>query len=444
MPASRSDFNGLEIMKKFPVFLLIILSVPALLRAQDKSGLTDELAPRPAYIDYAAFYDSTGSNLVVEVYYKVFSSALTFEKRGERFMASYEMDIIVNKKGKQFTGSSKSGDLFADKYETTLSREDFIINKVDFTLPPDNYDLEGLLTDTFSGNRYNFKKDMKLKDFKSKLPDISGIEFVREVDYSKTNPLFYKDNMTIIPSVSRTFGFSQPKLMFYYRIYNKPDFKGDYYVIYDFMAGTKFIKSDTAMFTSAGDVTGRLEETNVEDFLPGIYELVANISSPGSKLKIRAETEFMIEWSPVSIVLNDYKTAVQQLRYIASDEEMKHLTDAPPDKRLEYWNNFWASKDHTPGTPENEIKELYYRRLRYADVNFGVFGRNGWKTDMGMVYITFGQPDEIERHPFDIDSKPYQIWYYYDEKLTFLFVDYNGYGEYELQYPYDGDLRRLR
>jgi hypothetical protein len=63
---------------------------------------------------------------------------------------------------------------------------------------------------------------------------------------------------------------------------------------------------------------------------------------------------------------------------------------------------------------------------------------------MGMVYITFGPADEIERHPFDTNAKPYQIWYYYNEKLRFLFVDYNGYGEYELQYPYDGDIRRLR
>jgi GWxTD domain-containing protein len=359
-------------------------------------------------------------------------------------MASYEMDIIVSRKGKQFTGSSKGGDLFADNYETTLSREDFIINKVDFLLPPDNYEIEGRLTDSFADDQINVKKEMKLKDFKIKIPNVSSIEFIREVDYSRSNPFFYKDNMTLIPSVSRTFGFSQPELMFYYHIYNAPDFKGDYYVVYDFMADSKFLKSDTAMFTSGCAVTGRLEEINVETFLPGIYNLAVSISSPGSKLKLNTEAEFIIEWSAVSIVLNDYKTAVQQLRYIASDEEMKRLMDAPDDKRLAFWEEFWASKDESPGSPENEIKELYYRRLRYADVNFGVFGRNGWKSDMGMVYITFGPADEIERHPFDTDSKPYQIWYYYNEKLRFLFVDYNGYGEYELQYPYDGDLRRLR
>jgi GWxTD domain-containing protein len=413
-------------------------------KAQDKSGLTDELAQKPVYIDYAAFYDSTGEDLRVEVYFKIFSSTMTFEKRGDKYLASYEMDVIVNKKGKQFTGRSKGGDLFADSYKTTLSRKDFIINKMEFRLPPDNYELEGKLTDSFSGDQINVKKEMKLKRLKKRIPNISSIEFVREVEYTETNPHFFKDNMTLIPSTSRTYGFDQPLLYFYYQIYNNPDFKGDYYVVYEFTMKGKFVKSDTAMFTSGGETTSRLEEIDVGTFLPGIYTLEANVSSPGNDLEIDAESDFIIEWSALAIVLNDYETAVQQLKYIASSEEMEWLKSAPKDKRIEYWNQFWQSKDESPGTPENEIKELYYRRLRYADVNFGIFGRNGWKTDMGMVYITFGPADEIERHPFDTDSKPYQIWYYYDEKLRFLFVDYNGYGEYELQYPYDGDLRNIR
>ena len=130
-------------MKKYLALIIIFALTPVFLSAQDKSGLTDELAPQPVYIDYAAFYDSTGDDLRVEVYFKIFSSAMTFEKRGDRYLASYEMDVIVNKKGRQFTGKSKGGDLFADSYETTLSLEDFIVNKVEFYLPPENYQLEG-------------------------------------------------------------------------------------------------------------------------------------------------------------------------------------------------------------------------------------------------------------------------------------------------------------
>jgi hypothetical protein len=54
-------------MRKYQGLLPIIIFIPALLWAQDKSGLTDELAPQSVYIDYAAFYDSTGENLMVEI-----------------------------------------------------------------------------------------------------------------------------------------------------------------------------------------------------------------------------------------------------------------------------------------------------------------------------------------------------------------------------------------
>ena len=57
---------------------------------------------------------------------------------------------------------------------------------------------------------------------------------------------------------------------------------------------------------------------------------------------------------------------------------------------------------------------------------------------MGMIYIIYGEPEQVESHPFELNSKPYQIWYYYSLSRTFVFVDEIGTGDYELQYPYDG------
>ncbi|MCK4723767.1 MAG: GWxTD domain-containing protein, partial [Dehalococcoidia bacterium] len=59
----------------------------------------------------------------------------------------------------------------------------------------------------------------------------------------------------------------------------------------------------------------------------------------------------------------------------------------------------------------------------------------GWESDMGMVYIIYGQPDDIERHPFDIDRKPYQIWFYYSKGWRFVFMDVNMLGDYRLVTP---------
>ena len=84
--------------------------------------------------------------------------------------------------------------------------------------------------------------------------------------------------------------------------------------------------------------------------------------------------------------------------YIITPEErgafLKLRKDAERDHFIE---QFWARRDPTPDTPENEFKEEHYRRIAYANERFGA-KVPGWKTDRGRVYITFGPPDEIESH----------------------------------------------
>ncbi|MDP3581631.1 MAG: GWxTD domain-containing protein, partial [Ignavibacteria bacterium] len=55
--------------------------------------------------------------------------------------------------------------------------------------------------------------------------------------------------------------------------------------------------------------------------------------------------------------------------------------------------------------------------------------------DMGMIYITFGPPSNVERHPLDSDAKPYEIWDYYEINRSFTFVDETGFGNYRLINP---------
>jgi len=52
-----------------------------------------------------------------------------------------------------------------------------------------------------------------------------------------------------------------------------------------------------------------------------------------------------------------------------------------------------------------------------------------------MVFITFGPPSSVERHPLDMDSKPYEIWQYYELNRSFVFLDQTGFGDYHLVNP---------
>lgn len=428
--------------------MAIISLAPSLVLSQGNPALVDKLAARPFDLDYAAFRDSATGNLSVEIFYKVFSSGLSYQKWGDKFKADYTVDITVNKKGKQITGSSNDGSLIADDYKMSKSKDDFVINKIVFSLAPDNYQLVARLSDPNSGEALEpVKIDMPLKSLGDEIPGLSTLEFAREASYSQSDSEFIKGGMRIIPSVSRVYGDEEPNLILYYEIYNRPEFAGDYFATYQILNNDKTVSWDSSLFVCSGPATPRIETIRVDDLLPGEYDVVANISSPGGKLHLKTRDQFKIGWSVMGLVKNDFKTALEQLRYIATPDQMKKLADAPVEDRIRLWDEYWKSKDPTPSTPENELKDEYYKRLRYSDINFGNFGRNGWKTDMGMIYVTYGPPDEIERHPFDLDSKPYQIWNYYHSnglQRIFRFVDVYGYGEYELMYPYDGDPRKIR
>ena len=82
----------------------------------------------------------------------------------------------------------------------------------------------------------------------------------------------------------------------------------------------------------------------------------------------------------------------------------------------------------------NPILNEYYRRIEYANKKFKALGE-GWRSDMGMIYVTFGPPTNVERHPMDMNSKPYEIWEYNELDRTFIFLDQTGFGDYRLVNP---------
>ncbi len=70
------------------------------------------------------------------------------------------------------------------------------------------------------------------------------------------------------------------------------------------------------------------------------------------------------------------------------------------EQRQDFIKNFWLDRDPTPGTPANEFKDEYDRRVAYANEHFTTqSGIPGSQTDRGKMYILNGPPDEIVSHP---------------------------------------------
>lgn len=119
------------------------------------------------------------------------------------------------------------------------------------------------------------------------------------------------------------------------------------------------------------------------------------------------------------------------------------------DDRERFVREFWARRDPTPGTSENEFYDEHYRRLDEADRRFGA-GVAGWRTDRGRIYITWGPPDFVETNPAGVrgfvlgafseaPELPSEVWTYESlggrqfgtGRAQIVFVDRGG-GDYRL------------
>lgn len=130
----------------------------------------------------------------------------------------------------------------------------------------------------------------------------------------------------------------------------------------------------------------------------------------------------------------DYKDQIQQLRYIASQNEWKSLREIPSEMYPEVIERFWQVHDPSPGTLRNEAREAFYQRVITADERYTIHKRlKGWKSDRGRIYIKYGEPDETYSEVHPLDLYPYIIWIYYSQRLEFTFTDTGGYGQYKLR-----------
>jgi hypothetical protein len=55
---------------------------------------------------------------------------------------------------------------------------------------------------------------------------------------------------------------------------------------------------------------------------------------------------------------------------------------------------------------------------------------------MGMIYILFGPPDDMQRSFGQNSRYTYETWYYYSINRDFSFFDENGFGDFKLTTPY--------
>ena len=308
--------------------------------SQTDFGYPEEREEVVVFSDYAYFSENGSAgkegeedNWRLEVYYKVFNHRLTFVKEQDKFKASYEVEIVLFSKNKQFTASSQEEEYVVEGYQETQSSSSFLINQVDLSVPAGEYKLSLKLIDHNSKQVLKSEQQISVVSLKSNDPAFSGIELARDVKENQDSSKFTKRGREVIPSVSGIFGDPEPLFWIYFELYNfKPLRTEDHLIIYELEASNKAVVLRDTSRIPLQPATDQsfydFKEIKIGELKDGTYTLRLKLVNKEGRVKAKAQKELNIEWSLLYQVKNNYPKAVDLLRYVASDKELKELKEA--------------------------------------------------------------------------------------------------------------------
>ena len=405
-------------------------------RGQVESSLTETAEDAvPLYVDAVSFASLKGNASRLDIFIQVGYEALAFVKRDDKYFASYEINLdIFDSSGTLANEKLWTEEVTAGTFDESVSSQGYSLVQRTFDVLPGRYTFSITCRDNESKINRKVTRQIVVPDYATPKFSLSDIMLLSKLNISG-------DKKSIVPSVSPNVANLQHAFHIFFEAYNAQRVDTVRFVATVLNEKKEqVLESDTVEVLAPGrnQIFMSIDHTR----LPlGDYSLfIKSYSRPaapdgkGGALAVTSRF-FNIRWRGMPRSVKDLDVAISQLRYIASDEELSHVKEgATPEERQKRFFEFWKKKDPNPNTPRNEKMEEYYAKVEYANKHFSHYVE-GWRTDMGMVFIIFGAPNSVDRHPFEVDSKPYEVWSYYDLNHQFVFVDESGFGDYRLTSP---------
>jgi len=191
------------------------------------------------------------------------------------------------------------------------------------------------------------------------------------------------------------------------------------------------------------------ERFDIKGWPAGIYIIQLTATDPATAQADTVQLPFRI-FAPVtsseravyySNETNPYdslslETKVNLVNYLLTPPQKQTLVNLSDEGKENFLDQYWKEHDENVSTRaiENQLEmiERYRFSNRYFSINEGI--DDGWKTDRGRIYMTYGPWDEIEDINSPVTGNPYVIWRYFavKEGKVFVFEDREGYGDYRL------------
>ena len=375
---------------------------------------------------YTVASESSDSIRVLS-YLSIPNHVLQFVKSSKGFKASYEATISIKRKKGDLVGRKNwSNDLITRTYLESTSKEIFNIHFNEFRVPlGEDYIISAELLDRDSNSSGIISKNLKLKKHSKDLSLYSPFF----LDYLNGDWGLIDNEIPLFRNILgeqlvRTTVFVSGKV------------SPGPYEIDVIVTNPKKQQLWEKTFQSVAQNNYFEKRIIIPDEISqqGLRSKVDIILKQNGKQK-KESVILSISRLGISSSVGNISQAIQNMRYILDDDEWKKLSKAKSDEQERLFIEYWLSRDPTPETKENELMDEYFSRINYSNVNFKTY-TDGWKSDMGMIYVLFGPPDDLEVYNDPLSRMYQQRWHYYRINKFFDFVDENGFGDYKLTTPF--------
>jgi len=427
-------------MRSFPIiFFCCVLALEGVAQPTTPSVLSPTIL-----VDAFAFKGPVGDTRArVDVYLSVPYQSLQFEAYQKSLAAQYNVHILMR--------DSASSKVLDTAYTQSVVEDEYGIargstGKADnstrtFALQPGTYRIEVTVSDQFSRREYEQTRSLVVPDLVNDIPNLSSSMYLKEIEQRG-------DRYRITPSVGDVIWIAESPLFAFVEVYtdSTPRTCGLSWQIAA-TDGKVLAKGLGPVYTCSL----RTQQTFVPITVPvrsaaGSYTFTLRLhpapsgTIDSSRTLATRERLYVVPRSLTTSILNDLHKAIKQLIYVAdqSDLDIIRAAQNDADRQLRF-EEFWKRLDPTPATTRNEAFEDYYSRIEAANKRFKSYSE-GWLTDMGRVFIVYGEPVNIERYSSQSGTALLIRWTYANN-LILTFEDSTGFGDYRLRTPIPPGIR---
>jgi GWxTD domain-containing protein len=363
----------------------------------------------------------------VYIFNEIINDDLTFIQEGNSgYKAQFELVMaFFDENEEQVLSRTIRREITETDFVKTNSRDKKTILTNYYDLNAGKYVLKMQMLDITSGKSTNRQMDVLVEKLNREESAISDLLFLQDVQVDSSGM-----PVSMVPRVRTNFQGHEGIFFIHFDVHTN-QVPVEAKIRYRLQSGVNSVEVDSSSTEMLNEQVSSFDiRLDKSKLTRNEYTCIVEVEINGEEVEKRKTFSFF--WVDSPDTQDDLNQAFEQMVYILPDDSLDLYEEASLEKQQEFFKRFWAQKDPNPNTEVNELMEEYFRRINYANREFSSFSQDGWRSDRGRILVKFGFPDDVERHPFEIDSVPYEIWRYYALRKVFVFADKTGFGDYRL------------